>query len=111
MATQTMPSMARLATLIVGLLTTSPTLSAPISTATAGLKLFKPLEQVPDPAKRWFETAFEPCAPGWDGTYCNNKLLPLGEVPLPLPVRPPAAPPHVAAHPDRGRNCRQRCVW
>jgi hypothetical protein len=39
-----------------------------------------------DPAIKWFANERDiPCAPGWGGFLCNEKLLPLGEVPLPLP--------------------------
>ena len=40
-----------------------------------------------DPAIKWFANERDiPCAPGWGGFLCNEKLLPLGEVPLPLPA-------------------------
>jgi hypothetical protein len=40
----------------------------------------------PDPAERWFSNQLDlPCAPGWGGFLCNEKLLPEGWVPTDLP--------------------------
>lgn len=39
-----------------------------------------------DPAVRWFSNELDlPCAPGWAGFLCNEKLLPEGWVPTDLP--------------------------
>ena len=39
-----------------------------------------------DPAVRWFSNELDlPCAPGWTGFLCNEKLLPEGWVPTDLP--------------------------
>lgn len=39
-----------------------------------------------DPAERWFSNELDlPCAPGWGGFLCNEKLLPEGWVPTDLP--------------------------
>ena len=54
-----------------------------------------------DPAVRWFSNELDlPCAPGWGGFLCNEKLLPEGWVPTDLPpvntpvrLNPVRAPP------------------
>ena len=44
------------------------------------------LKDSKDPAIGWFANDHDiPCAPGWSSFLCNHKVLPLGEVPLPLP--------------------------
>lgn len=43
-------------------------------------------EEAADPASRWFSNELGlPCAPGWRGFLCNEKMLPEGWVPTDLP--------------------------
>jgi hypothetical protein len=53
---------------------------------TATQRFTRELAAADDPAIRWFANELDlPCAPGWSGFLCNQKDLPLGQVPLDLP--------------------------
>jgi hypothetical protein len=42
---------------------------------------YQSAEEAGDPAAEWHSAPPElPCAPGWGGFLCNEKLLPLGQV-------------------------------